>query len=79
MHDRNERPIELDQRQEEYALPRAPAHAHGLPQPPAHDWPTPAYMAPGWPAGRGPNAGQVHLFNEHFVSSAFLLEFQGAI
>jgi len=75
----NERPIELDRRQEEYALPRAPAHAHGFPPPSAHDWPYAAYVAPGWPAGRGPHTPQVHLVNQHFVPVAFLLEFQGVI
>jgi len=75
----NERPIVLDRRQEEYALPRGPAPAHGFPQPPAHDRPAPAYVAPGWPAGRGPHAGQVHLVDQHFVPAAFVLEFQGVI
>jgi len=75
----NERPIELDRRQEEYALPRAPAHAHGFPPPPAHDQPYAPYVTPGWPARRGPNAPQVHLVDQHFVPAAFLLEFQGVI
>ena len=75
----NERPIELDWHQKEYALPRAPALAHGFPQPPAHNQPAPAYVAPGWPAGREPHAGQVHLVDQHLVLVAFLLEFQGVI
>ena len=75
----NERPIELDWRQEEYAVPRAPAPAHGFPPPPAHDRPYTPYVAPSWQAGRGPNAPQVHLVDQHFVPAAFLLEFQGVI
>jgi len=75
----NERSIELDRCQEEYALPWAPVPARGFPQPPAHDRPPPAYVAAGWPAGQGPHAGQVHLVDQHFVPAAFLLEFQGAI
>jgi len=75
----NERPIELDWRQEECALPRAPAHTHGFPLPPAHDRPYAPYVAPGWPAGQRPNAQQVHLVDQHFVPEAFLLELQGVI
>jgi len=77
--DGNKRLIVLDRRQEEYARPRAPVPAHGFPQPPAHDRPPPAYVAPGWPASRGPHTGQVHLVDQQFVPSAFLLEFQGVI
>jgi hypothetical protein len=43
----NERPIELDRRHEEYALPQAPAPAPGFPPPPAHDRPYAPYVAPG--------------------------------
>ena len=79
LHDGNERPIELDQCQEEHALPQAPAHAHVFPRAPAHNQPHPAYVEPGWPARRGPNARQVHLVYQHFVLAAFLLEFQEVI
>ena len=81
MHGGNERPIELDRRQEEHALPRASAHAHGFPRAPAHNRPHSAYVEPGWPARRGPNAWQVHVtvVDQHFVPAAFLIEFQGVI
>jgi len=79
LHDGDERPLEYALRQHEHALPRSPAHEHALPQAPAHDQPYPGYVEPGWPAGRGPNARQVHLVDQHFVLAEFLLEFQDVI
>ena len=75
----NERLIKLDRSHEEYALPRAPATAHGFPPLSAHNIPYALYVAPGWQAGRGLNAPQVHLVDQHLVPAAFLLEFQGVI
>jgi len=34
------------------------------------------YVEPGWLAGRGLNARQVHLVDQHFVPAEFLLDFQ---
>jgi len=75
----NERPIEPDWRQDDYALPRTPAPAHGFLPPPPHNRPYAPYVAPGWQAAQGPNAPQVHLVDQHFVLAEFLLEFQDAI
>jgi len=75
----NERPIEVDWRQEEHALPWAPVPARGFHQRPAHDRHNQAYVAPGGRGGQGPHAGQVHLVDQHFEPAEFLLEFQEAI
>jgi len=74
-----ERPIGIDWRQDDYALPRAPAPAHEFLPPPAHDRPYVPYVAPGWQAARGPTAPQVHLVDQHFVLAEFLLDLQDAI
>jgi len=65
-----------DERSHEHALR---PHEHALPQAPAQDQAYPGYVEPGWPAGRGLNARQVHLVDQHFVPAEFLLEFQDVI
>ena len=50
LHGGNERPIEHDLRQNEHALPLAPAHEHEFPRAAAHDQSHPVYVEPGWHA-----------------------------